>query len=100
MKFIKLGFTEFLENHMLSCQWKELGIECMGCGFQRSVIYLLKGEFLSAFVTYPAIYSLLLMVGFMLLHLKFNFDRGHLVLKWMFITNVVIIAVSYIIKFI
>lgn len=95
-----MGFIDFLEDHMLSCQWKEMGMECMGCGLQRSVIYLLKGDFHHAFLVYPAIYSLLLMGLFLGLHLKFNFTKGHLVLKWLFILNVVIILTNYILKLI
>lgn len=95
-----MGIIDFLENHMLACQWKKLGIECMGCGFQRSVIYVLKGDFINAFLTYPAIYTLGLMLTFLLLHLRFNYGKGHLILKWLFILNISIIVVNYLIKII
>jgi len=95
-----MGFISFLEENMLSCQWKEIGIECAGCGLQRSVIYLLKGEFTNAFLTYPAIYTLVLMVFFLALHLKFNFAKGHRILETLFILNVIIILTNYLLKFI
>jgi len=95
-----MGFISFLEENMLSCQWKEMGIECMGCGLQRSVIYLLKGDFVNAFLSYPAIYSLVLMLFFLALHLKFNFSKGHSILQGLFILNVIIILTNYLLKFI
>ena len=95
-----MGFISFLEKNMLSCQWKELGMECMGCGLQRSVIFLLKGEFIKAFVTYPAIYSLMALGLLLGLHLKFNFASGHKILKWLFVVNVLIIVGNYILKII
>ncbi len=95
-----MGFISFLEEHMLSCQWKNAGIECMGCGVQRAIIHILKGEFVEAFYIYPAIYTLGIMMVFLGLHLKFNFIKGHLVLKWLFILNILIIIRNYILKFI
>lgn len=91
---------DFLEENLLSCPWKQLGLECTGCGLQRAVVHLLRGEFSEAFVLYPAIYSLLAMFLFLGMHLKFNFDKGALILKWLFILNLAIIAVNYITKFV
>jgi hypothetical protein len=93
-----MGLVYFLEEYMLSCQWKNAGVECMGCGMQRSIIHLLKGEFSEAFYMYPAIYTLLVMLLFLGLHLKFNFIKGHIILKWLFILNIIIIITGYIIK--
>ncbi|UCE93576.1 MAG: DUF2752 domain-containing protein [Flavobacteriaceae bacterium] len=94
-----MGFITFLEENMLSCQWKEMGMECAGCGFQRSVIFLLKGEFINAFMIYPAIYTLLIMFVYLGLHLKLNFQKGHQILKWLFVLNVAIILFNYFLKF-
>ena len=94
-----MSLISFLEDHLLSCRWKDtLGVECMGCGLQRSFIYLLKGEFAEAFHVYPAIYSLIGMLFFWLLHLKFHFLKGELILKWLLIMNVITILTSFIIK--
>ena len=37
---------------------------------------------------------------FLGLHLKFNFDQGARILKWLFIINLAVIFVNYISKFI
>lgn len=54
-----------LEKYMLPCLNKKLlGIECMGCGLQRSVSLLIQGEFVAAFQMYPAIYPLIFLFVF------------------------------------
>jgi len=90
----------FLEENLLSCSWKTyLNQECMGCGMQRAIIHLLKGEFLESFKMYPALLTLIIMFGYLFAHLKFNFEKGHLVLRYLFYLNVIIILVNYLIKF-
>ena len=90
-----------LENYMFPCLWKKyLHIECMGCGMQRSLILIFQGEFVTAFYMYPAVYTLLLLFIFMLLHLKFQFKQGSKILLALFILNIIIIVINYILKFI
>jgi hypothetical protein len=53
-----------VEDYMLPCVNKTLfGMDCMGCGLQRSIALIFKGEFINAFLMYPAIYFLLLLFG-------------------------------------
>lgn len=86
---------------MLACSWKQnLGLECMGCGMQRSIIHLLKGEFIEAFKMYPAIYTLIAMFVFLGLHLKFDYKKGGKILIYLFITNAILILTNFIIKII
>ncbi|MBT8259194.1 MAG: DUF2752 domain-containing protein [Bacteroidia bacterium] len=86
---------------MFPCLWKKyLHIECMGCGFQRSVVLLFQGQFEAAFYMYPAVYTLLVLFGFLILHLKFKFKYGAKILLALFVTNIAIIVINYILKFI
>jgi hypothetical protein len=49
---------------MIPCLFKYLfGIECLGCGLQRAIALLFKGDFSGAFQMYPAIYMVLLFIG-------------------------------------
>jgi len=93
-----MGVISFLEKNMLSCSWKKMGVECTGCGIQRAIIHILKGEFIDAFYMYPAIYTLIAMFVFLGFHLKFSFKNGHKILLTLFILNFIIIITNFIIK--
>ena len=93
-----MGVISFLEENMLSCQWKKMGMDCTGCGMQRAIVHILKGEFTEAFYMYPAIYTLLIMFAFLGLHLIFSFKNGHKILLSLFVLNLVIIITNFIIK--
>ncbi|MBU2927254.1 DUF2752 domain-containing protein [Winogradskyella psychrotolerans] len=94
-----LILIEGLDDYMLPCLWKQtFNIDCMGCGMQRSISLILKGDLVGAFFMYPAIYSLILMFSFLLLHLKFQFKKGHKIILGLFILNISIIVISFIIK--
>ncbi|MEZ4857628.1 MAG: DUF2752 domain-containing protein, partial [Flavobacteriaceae bacterium] len=88
-----------MEEYMLPCLNKQLfGIECLGCGIQRATALLFKGEFMAAFKMYPAIYTLILLVLFLLstFFIKYKFQK--IIKISLIILNVVIIIVSYFIK--
>ncbi len=87
------------EDFMLPCLNKQLfGIECLGCGIQRAAALLFKGEFIAAFKMYPAIYSLILLVLFLLLNLIVKFKYSTPIKVSLIALNVLIIVVSYTIK--
>ncbi len=56
-----------LQDYMLPCMNKKLfGVECPGCGMQRSLALLIEGDFMGAFYMYPGIYPLVLLLLFIL----------------------------------
>lgn len=84
---------------MLPCLNKKLfGLDCLGCGFQRSLLHVIKGDFIAAFNVYPAIYTLILMAIFLILNLKFKFKSGKKIIIIFTLINVLIIITSYFIK--
>jgi hypothetical protein len=88
-----------LEDYLLPCLNKKLfGVDCLGCGFQRAIIFILKGEFVAAFKMYPAIYTLLILIVFALLNLKFQFKHGRKIVLFLAIINILIIIISYFLK--
>lgn len=99
MHFSKIGFN--LEKYMLPCLNKRLfGFDCPGCGLQRSVSLLLHGRFEDAFTMFPAVYSLMLLLLFLGLHLTDktrNYQRAVISTA---ILNALIIIISYIYKLI
>ncbi|MCM4171309.1 DUF2752 domain-containing protein [Arenibacter sp. TNZ] len=84
---------------MLPCMNKQIfGIECPGCGIQRSISYLLDGNFIDALKIYPAIYTLILLVGFVGASLMFNFKNSFKIKIYLLYLNAGIIIISYIYK--
>lgn len=93
------GIIHWLEKHLLTCPFKSLtGLDCPGCGFQRSFIALLKGNLVQSFKFYPATMPFIALLVYMLLHLKFDFKNGAFVLKVMYIFVSSIIIINYIYK--
>ncbi len=90
-----------IEEYMLPCMNKALfGIDCTGCGAQRAVVLFSKGEFSQAFFMYPAIYSLGLLLIFLIFNLFYRFKFDFTIKIGLIIFNAVIIAGSYIYKMI
>lgn len=87
---------EDLQNFMLPCLSKTLfGIECLGCGFQRSLLLLFQGQFKAAFEMYPAIFTSLIFIASLLLnafHKKGNYSKAIVILA---IINATIMIVGY-----
>jgi hypothetical protein len=90
---------EWLESHMQSCFYKKyFGIECPGCGMQRSLIELLRGDFIESLKLFPALIPTIALIVFLILHLVFKFKNGANILKNLFIINTSIVVLSYIYK--
>lgn len=90
---------QWLEAHQLPCYYKKfLGIECLGCGMQSAFILLLKGEFFESFKTYPALFPVLFLIGYLILHLVFQFRNGARVIKFSFIFTLTIMIINYLVK--
>lgn len=89
------------EGFMLPCLNKQIfGFDCPGCGLQRAVALLFKGEFLEAFIMYPAIYPLLLLFGFLGADQLIKIKYSNIITIVLMITSVVFILTNYILKFI
>lgn len=87
------------EDYMIPCMNKSLfGVECLGCGTQRSLFLLFKGEFIEAFYMFPAIYTTILF--FLILGINF-IDKSrnyHKIIISLAILNAVIMVISYFYK--
>lgn len=88
-----------LEDYMLPCLNKKLfGFECMGCGLQRSLALLVNGDFVAAFLMYPAVYPLLALFGFLGLGIFVKIKFSNIITPVLAILTVITIITSYIIK--
>jgi len=88
-----------IEDYMLPCLNKKyLGFECMGCGLQRSAALILKGQFVDAFIMYPAIYSIIALFGFIIINSFKNYKSGTKIITILAVANVAIIIGSFLLK--
>jgi hypothetical protein len=88
-----------MEEYMIPCMNKQLfGIDCPGCGTQRALALLIKGQFADAFFMFPAIYTSILF--FVLLGLHF-LDKSRSYEKAVIVTAILnggIMIIAYIYK--
>lgn len=90
-----------MEEFLLPCLNKQLfGMECYGCGSQRAVLLLLDGEFTAAFRMFPAIYSILILLIFILFNLFFRFKYDFSIKIGLILLNAAIIIINYALKMI
>ena len=91
----------WLEAHTQTCPYNYyFGIACPGCGMQRALIELLKGNLMESIQFYPALIPLFFLFLMLIIHLVFKIKNGAEILKYVFLFNVLIILISYIAKFI
>ncbi|MEP3836146.1 MAG: DUF2752 domain-containing protein [Algibacter sp.] len=90
-----------MEEYMLPCLNKKLlGVDCMGCGMQRAIALIFRGEFVEAFHMYPAIYSLITLFLIIGINIFFKFKHSNKIIGTLAILTVVTIITSYLIKII
>jgi len=93
------GIIDWLERSQQPCFYKKhFGMDCPGCGMQRAIVELLKGNVWESILLYPALLPTILLFIFLILHLIFKFKKGALILKISFIFTVSIIIINFIIK--
>jgi len=89
----------WLQKHMLPCAFKTFfGIDCPICGFQRSFVELLKGQFYESFKIYPPLIFILILILMLPAYLIFPFyiQQKHVRMYAAFVLSVII--VNYLIK--
>jgi len=100
--FLLSAFSLLLEkagNYMLPCPFKYLtGYDCPGCGFQRSFLALLKGDFPQSFHLYPATVPILLTIVISLTANYFWGLKSKMLVNVLFMLTGSIITISYLFK--
>ncbi|SKB45024.1 DUF2752 domain-containing protein [Daejeonella lutea] len=90
---------EWIENNLLRCVFKAItGADCPGCGFQRSLIYLIRGDFLSSFAIYPGLIPILLFGLWTILGTRYPVKNHNLITQGLFFLSVATVFISYILK--
>jgi hypothetical protein len=96
----RLLFINWLQNHLIPCPFKYLtGIDCPGCGFQRAVIELFRGDFHKSFSIYPPAIPLLIFFAYGIFDGFFKLDnKKSIIKKSLFMLVGTIVLVSYSLK--
>jgi len=93
------GIAKWLEQHQLPCLYKKLaGIDCPGCGMQRSFFHLINGDFITSLKLYPPLIPIILTLVFLCFHLKFDFKSGAKILIYSFSFSALLIVANYLVK--
>lgn len=88
-----------MEEFMLPCLNKQLfGIDCLGCGAQRALVLVFQGEFVAAFKMFPAIYTLFILLLFLISNLFLKFKSDWLIKISLIVLNAMVIVGAYIYK--
>lgn len=92
---------EWLESKMSPCFYKDnFGVECPGCGFQRSFIELLKGNIVESIKLYPALIPMLSLGILLFAQILFRFEKGWKIIKILTLATLVVFVGQYIYKII
>jgi hypothetical protein len=82
---------------MLECSWKShFGVECFGCGFQRSFVLLMEGSFWESLKIFPATIPILLVFVYTGAHLYFKYKNGARNIVILFSASVILILGNFI----
>ncbi len=100
---LKIGFllniADWLEQHSRTCFYKKhFGFECFGCGFQRAIIELLRGNVWESIKQYPALIPLIILFVVLLSHIKFRHKHGALIIKVLFLLSVALIVGNFLFR--
>jgi len=90
---------ENLPSFFLTCPSKKwIGIECPGCGMQRSWYTLYKGNIKESWQYNPGGITFLMLLIFTALHLKFAFKHGAKFILWGFIATAALMWGNFFLK--
>ena len=89
----------WLEHHLFTCYFKYyLGIDCPGCGIQRSFIALLKGNLSDSIHYHAALIPFIMTLILLLVQLKIKHVHGGKWVMWAFITTTSITVIQFIVR--
>lgn len=84
---------------MLPCMNKSLfGIDCIGCGTQRALMLIVNGDFNKAFYVFPPIYTTMLLLGLLGLHIADKSRDYHKIIIVVALVNALIMIFAYFYK--
>ena len=90
---------DWLEQHLSPCFFKShFNMECPGCGMQRSLIALLKGDVLESLHYHMALIPFIITISLLIVQLIIKHENGGKWVMWSFIITTGITVVQFIVK--
>lgn len=87
------------DSWMLPCVSKQItGMDCPGCGIQRSISFLLEGKLIDSFLMYPGLLPIALLFSYLILDLFFEIKSSEKIKLLLTFFALGVIMVSYGIK--
>jgi hypothetical protein len=84
---------------MLPCMSKQLiGLDCPGCGIQRSISFLLEGNISDSFLIYPGLFPGIFLFFFLIFDWFKDIRNGEQIKLWATMITIGTILTSYFIK--
>ena len=94
-----MDVASWIESHFLTCTFKELsGYDCLGCGLQRSLVCLLRGDLYGSVRYYPPLFFLISYFIILLIFVSSKSIVSSFFLRQSTYTLLVIVILSYIFK--
>ena len=89
----------WLEQHLSPCFFKlHFGLDCPGCGMQRSLISLLKGDLTESLHYHAALIPFMITILMLIIQLKMRYENGGKWVMWAFIITTGITIIQFIIR--
>ncbi len=87
------------ESWMLPCISKKItGMDCPGCGIQRSISFLLQGKFIDSFLMYPGLLPIVVLFSFLIIDFFIDIKRSEKIKLFLTFFALGTILISYGIK--
>ena len=87
------------DSWMLPCMSKQLmGMDCPGCGIQRSISFLLQGHIEDSFLMYPGLFPGIFLFLFLFFDWFVDVKYGEQIKLWTTIITIGTILTSFIVK--
>ena len=87
------------DSWMLPCMSKQLiGMDCPGCGIQRSISFLLEGNISDSFLMYPGLFPVIFLFFFLIFDWFKDIRNGEEIKLWATVITIGTILTSYFIK--
>ena len=96
-----LNIINWLEQRELPCLFKKyFHVDCPGCGFQRSIIELVKGNVEESFLLFPTTFALVIFFVGLFINKKYQFANSKVILNVGLVFIFTTFTISYLNKFI